>query len=301
MARSDGFTRAAGRWAGCAEVFGGDGRFLGNGVDRRNVQPIVGENRVRIDLSFIGPFKFSGHYFIEDRKTERLYQGPLNVGYAEPLSESLVDSNSYWAAVGLSQRFFLMVLPDGQRQLSLAQLTRGDQLVYTVVGENQRVADGSEEIPGLVNGASCDLANDPAAGRGEILLHRRGRWTGQLTLLDETLTQQGSVDCVETVRPDGDEIHITATGTSFDPQPLALTLKSNGFQAWSGPGDVVGSLNLSGGRASSGHFHHLGTHLRAWRREVVAHNGDLKAVVTLWYRGSQRVGAQFGVLAFEPE
>ncbi len=298
MSRSEGFSKAAGKWAGCAEVYSGEGCFLGNGTDRRNVQQVA-ENRIRIDLSFLGPFKFSGHYFIEDRKTERLYQGPVNVGYAEPLTETLVDSNSYWAAIGMSQRFFLMVLPDGKTQLSLAQLSRGDQLIYSVVGENQRVEDAFEGIPGLVDGSEHDLKNDPAAGRGEILLHRKGVWRGRLAVLDEKLNEISANEYVETVETNGNQVEISYSGMAYDPQPTTVKWKTNGFQAWSGPGDLAGSYNLCGGRASSGHIQHLRPSLRVWRREVVTHTGDVKAVVHLWYRGGQRIGAQVGILTFE--
>lgn len=298
MSRSEGFSKAAGKWAGCAEVYSGEGRFLGNGTDRRNVQQVA-ENRIRIDLSFLGPFKFSGHYFIEDRKTERLYQGPVNVGYAEPLTETLVDSNSYWAAIGMSQRFFLMVLPGGQTQLSLAQLLRGDQLIYSVVGENQRVEDAFEGIPGLVDGSEYDLKNDPTAGRGELLLHRKGQWRGRLAVLDEKLNEISANEYVETVEPNGSLVEISYSGMAYDPQPATVKWNTNGFQAWSGPGDVAGSVNLCGGRASSGMIQHLRPNLRVWRREVITHAGDIKAVVHLWYRGGQRIGAQVGVLHFE--
>ncbi len=299
MTRTHGFTQAAGKWAGSAEVYTGEGRFAGNGTDRRNVQQVA-PDRIRIDLSFIGPFKFAGHYFIEDRKTERLYQGPVNVGYAEPLSDTLVDSNSYWAATGFSQRFFLMVLPDGQRQVSMAQLSRGDQLIYTVVGENVRVDDAFEGIPGLVNGSAFDFASDPTAGRGEILLHRQGVWRGTLSVLDEAMQEMPAVEYAESIAPAANRLEMTITGAAFDPQPATVELTTNGYQAWSAPGEVVGSYNLCGGRALSGHFQHLRPALRVWRREVVTHEGDQKVVVHLWYRGGQRIGAQFGILRFEP-
>lgn len=299
MSRTEGFNKGAGKWAGSAEVYSGEGRFVGNGTDRRNVQQVSPE-RIRIDLSFIGPFKFAGHYFIEDRKTERLYQGPVNVGYAEPLSSSLVDSNSYWAATGFTQRFFLMVLPDGQRQVSMAQLLRGDQLIYTVVGENQRVDDTFEGIPGLVNGSEYDFTSDPTAGRGEILLHRKGIWRGTLAVLDEKMMEMPAVDYAESIIPAANRLEITTTGAAFDPQPATVTLATNDYQAWSEPGEVVGSYNLCGGRALSGHFQHLRPNLRVWKREVVTHEGDLKVVVHIWYRGGQRIGAQLGILRFEP-
>lgn len=299
MSRTEGFNKAAGKWAGAAEVYSGEGRFLGNGTDRRNVQEI-GDNRIRIDLSFLGPFKFSGHYIIEDKKTERLYHGPANVGYAEPFSNTLVDSNSYWAAIGMTQRFLLMVLPDEKRQISMAQLSRGDQLIYTVIGENHKVDTAFEGIPTLVNGTSYDLASDPSAGRGEIMLHRNGTWSGKLSVLDENMDEQPAQDYEEIVHADGDRIEIQYSRFAFDPQPASVNFTSNGYQAWSPPGDVVGSYNLMGGRASSGHFQHSRKFLRVWRREIVLHEGDAKAVAHIWYRGGQRIGAQFGILNFQP-
>ncbi|MFM8423909.1 MAG: hypothetical protein ACKOBL_01925, partial [Chloroflexota bacterium] len=84
------FKQGLGRWAGNAEVFDSKGCFLGNGSDYRNVQSLP-EGRVRIDVSFVGPFKHSGHYFIQQQDDHRLYEGPANIGYAETLSENLVD------------------------------------------------------------------------------------------------------------------------------------------------------------------------------------------------------------------
>ena len=59
--RKEGFSQGIGRWLGTAEVYAGSGRFLGNATDRRHVQKQVDTNRIRIDLSFVGPLKFAGH------------------------------------------------------------------------------------------------------------------------------------------------------------------------------------------------------------------------------------------------
>ncbi len=293
--RKEGFTQAIGQWLGTAEVYDGNGRFVGNGTDRRHVQKQVGEHRVRIDLSFVGPFKFAGHYFIEDHKTHRLYQGPVNVGYAETLSSRLIEANAYWSAVGLSQRFFLMILPDGNRQMSLALMSRGEELIYVVVGEYHRVAeDGAVEVPSFVNGTAYDLGDDPAGGRGEILLHRNGRYVGRLSALDGDLNELEATDYSE--RVDGQSV--TMDGMAFASSGR-FEFETNGRQAWTKPGSVVGSYSLSGGRALSGQFHFLDEQLRLWRREVVSHDGVMKVVVHIWYRGGQRVGVQFGVLDFE--
>ena len=134
-----GFCSAEGQWLGTAEVYSGTGEFLGNGVDQRHVRTDLDDGRVRIDLSFTGPFKFAGHYVIDDRGAHRLYQGPLNHGFAEAIGSSAVQAHNFWPAIGMSQRFFLFALPSGDKQLSLALMSRGEQLCYAVVGENDRV------------------------------------------------------------------------------------------------------------------------------------------------------------------
>lgn len=287
-----------GRWAGTAEVFSGEGRFLGNGADNRHVQDLGG-GRTRIDVSFVGPFKHAGHYFIQDNGDHRLYQGPANVGYAETLAENLVDAHAYWAALGLSQRFFLMVL--GEVQLSLALMTRGEQLIYAVVGQNDRVPEGAASpLPSLVSGTSYDLADDPQAGRGELFLHRAGKWSGELTVLGEQRQPVGKRPYAETVTPVNEkQFNVTLAG-GFAQETRTVSLCTNGWQAWSLPEQTLaGSYSLYGGRAASGTFQLLEAGLRVWRREVVTHDGTQKALVRHWFRGSERVGIDFGVLKFE--
>ncbi len=298
--RTSGFSQGIGRWLGTAEVFDGQGRFLGNATDRRHVQQQAGENRVRIDLSFVGPFKFAGHYFIEDHVTHRLYQGPANTGYAETLADNLIDANAYWPVTGLTQRFFLMVLPGGDRQMSLALMSRGERLIYAVVGEYSRVQEGEfEGIPALVNGTAFDLGDDPAAGRGDLLLHRPGLWSGQLSTLDGDLEPLASSDYHEVVRDEANGLQVEIAGSAFAPPPQRFQLRTDNWLAWTPAGQVTGSYSMSGGRALSGHFHILDHQLRVWRREVVSHDGSRKAVLHTWYRGGQRIGVQFGVLDFE--
>lgn len=299
--KKEGFSQGIGRWLGTAEVYDGNGRFLGNATDQRHVQQVVGEDAVRIDLSFVGPFKFAGHYTIADHKTHRLYQGPANYGFAETLSNGLIDANAYWPVTGLSQRFFLMVLPDGQRQLSLALMSRGEQLIYVVVGDYVRVADEEGYLPNptLLDGTSYDLADDPAGGRGQILMHRHGRWSGTLTQLDETLEVYHTTPYLEMVTTDSRGLEVTTEPNAFGLSPHTTIFQTNGWQAWTPAGEVVGSYSLSGGRALSGQFHHLSQNLRVWRREVINHDGTIKAVLHNWYRGGVRVGVQFGVLTFE--
>lgn len=301
MTPSTHFTRGIGRWAGDAEVFDSHGHFLGNGSDYRNVQSLDG-GRVRIDVSFVGPFKHSGHYFIQQQDDYRLYEGPANIGYAETLSENLVDANAYWSALGLSQRFFLMIV-DGNLQLSLAQMSRGEHLMYVVVGQNDRVPEDSPNPqPTVVSGTHYDLHDDPACGRGEILLHRAGTWRGELTALDENRKPLGKFEYTETFKPSNlQTFNLQLQGGAFDSVTRNLSLVTNQWQAWAtDDSEIVGSYSLSGGRALSGQFYHRETHLRCWRREVATLDGARKAVVQHWYRGGQRVGSQFGVMSFEP-
>lgn len=295
------FSRGIGRWAGNAEVFDGQSRFLGNGADYRHVQALS-DGRIRIDVSFVGPFKHSGHYFIREEADHRLYEGPANIGYAETLSDNLVDANAYWPALGLSQRFFLMVV-DNDLQLSLAQMSRGEHLMYVVVGQNERVPeDAVNPQPTLVSGTHYDLHDDPTAGRGAILLHRPGCWQGEMNGLDADGCRLGLALYTATVTP-GDEgrLHMAVTGGHFDPLPRELDWVSDGRRAWTTASSaVVGSYSLDGGRAASGQFYHRDAHLRCWQRSVVTLDGRRKAVVQHWYLGGRRVGAQFGVLDFVP-
>ena len=286
-----------GQWIGNAEVFAGDGRFVGNGMDMRRVQR-VDDSRARIDVAFIGPFKVSGHYFICDCGDHRIYEGPVNVGYAEMLCEGVVDAHAYWPALGLSQRFMLAVLPDGDTQASLALMSRGDQLVYVVVGQNRRVV-GEAGLPELVCGTSLDLADDPTAGRSVMLLHRQGAWQGELVTLDAQRRLIGRMAYCESFCADG---RVVVEGGYFDPARREFCLKTNGWQAWTAPDcEVAGSCGLAGGRASHGHFHHLPVQLRVWHREVVTLDGTRKVLLRHWYRGGERIGSEFGVLAFSAE
>ena len=296
-----------GEWKGVAEVYGADGRFVGNGVDQRHVRTPLGDNRIRIDLSFVGPFKFSGHYEIIDKGSHRVYAGPANLGLAEAVSANLVDADHYWTGIGLSQRFFLMVLPGGAKQMSLALMSRGERLVYAVVGESERVAAcdvpnaAPEATPGLLEGISVDLARDPAAGRGSILMHRRGTYRGTLARTNAKLEAVGEDPYEETVDPRADGgIDVRIAGGGFAPEPATIALSTDGFTAWSASGPMAGTYSLFGGRAMSGSFQRVRDELRVWRREVISHDGTKKVVVHNWYRGAVRVGVQHGVLEFEP-
>ena len=254
---------------------------------------------MRIDLAFTGPFKFAGHYFIEDQDPVRLYRGPINVGRGDRLGERLIDANAYWAAVGLSQRLMLMVLPDDSRQFSLALMTRGESLEYVVVGEYHRVLDPNRiQPPAFLNSASIDLKDDPAAGRGVVLAHRPGRWHGTLTQLGPANEELGASAYSEVIEGDATKMSVRFRGGALE-EAVTPVVHSNGWQGWTEPGDLVGSYNLSGGRALTGTLYDMRKDLRVWRREIISHDGTHKGVLHLLYKGSQRVGTQFGVLDFE--
>ena len=79
-----------------------------------------------------------------------------------------------------------------------------------------------------------------------------------------------------------------------------LNLSTNGRQAWSQMGSLVGSYHLSGGRALAGTFHDWDRGIRLWRREVATTDGSMKAILLNWYRGGHRIGTQQGILTFNP-
>lgn len=299
MSNQASFSAGVGRWSGCADVFDGTGRFVGGGADTRHVQPLD-DGCVRIDVAFIGPFRHAGHYVIHDHGSHRIYDGPANVGYAESLSDSLVDANAFWPTLGLSQRFFLMVLPDGKTQLSLALLSRGEQLMYAVVGQNDRVTDPNVQ-PTLISGTAHDLSQDATCGRGEILLNRAGIWRGQLSVLDGECASLAKTEATETVSPIEGGVQITRLGGMSNHS--TVNLKCDGWHAWTSYSDptpdVVGSASLYGGRAMSGQFHHRTGQMRVWRRQVITHDGTQKAVLNVWYAGGRRIGIEYGVLEFE--
>ena len=294
------FSKGLGEWIGAAEVYDADGRFAGLGRDTRTVKADDQAGRVTVEVTFDGPFSLSGVYTIADHGSHRIYEGPLNIGYAEALGDGLVAAHNYWPDLGLSQRFFLMVLPDGAHQLSLALLSRGDQLVWTVVGEYQRQVDPSAPVPPAVPPMDpAALRDDPSAGRGELLLLREGRWLGRLHRLDADYAPTGSDNFSETVARKDGSWELGLSGADYSPG-LSFTLLSDGWAAWTSAGDLMGSGSLSGGRGFSGQFHLHRHGLRVWRREVVSRDGTIKAVLHIWYRGEQRLGAAYGVLAFDP-
>ena len=289
-------------------MYGADGRFAGMGRDTRSVRADDHAGRVTVEVSFEGPFSLSGSYTIADHGSHRSYEGPLNIGSAEVLGDGLVAAHNYWPSVGLSQRFFLMVLPGSNHQLSLALLSRGDQLRWTVVGEYRRQAGTAPPPPPPVEPIDpSEARGDPSAGRGQLLVLRPGRWSGRLQRLGPDLQPAGSADCVETVAPadrepaerSGRSMAVEMSGLGFAPD-ASFTLASDGWTAWTLDGEVAGSAALSGGRGLSGQFHHDGAGCRVWRREVASLDGSIKAALHIWYRGEKRLGAVYGTMAFDP-
>ena len=326
------FSQGLGEWIGAAEVYDGDGRFTGMGRDTRTVRADDRAGRVTVEVTFEGPFSLAGAYTIANHGSHRTYEGPLNIGRAEVLGDGLVAAHNYWPDLGLSQRFFLMVLPGGAHQLSLALLSRGDQLRWTVVGEYRLQASATGTQPPDVEPIDpARVRDDPSAGRGRLLLLRPGRWSGRLHRLGGDLQPSGTVDGVETVvpadrdpakpsdreagsgpgsmaaapadrdpaGPSGRSMAVEMSGLGFAPD-ASFVLESDGWTAWTDNGDVAGSAALAGGRGLSGQFHHAAAGCRVWRREVASADGALKAVLHIWYRGEQRLGAVYGTMAFDP-
>lgn len=269
------FQKGIGQWLGQSEVFDGKGQFLGHLTDSRNVQQMDGQH-VRIDLNVTGVLNFSGHYIIESHAGYRLYQGPANVGFAEALGEDMVEAHNYWAHWGLSQRFFLYVTPDKEMQLSLALLSRGEDLQHVIIGEFYH-------------------DKKPPVETKENFLHRVGCWQGEMTLLDGNAKPIGSQTMRQIVQ---DPLSMEVEGSAFV-KAYHIHLESNETQAWTGAGEVVGSYSHTGGRALSGQFHHLAQELRVWWREVVTADGSQKILLQNFYRGGQRVGIQYGLMHCE--
>ncbi|MCX6130668.1 MAG: hypothetical protein NTX25_16615 [Proteobacteria bacterium] len=288
-----------GHWQGVAEVYDGQGHFLGNGADQRHVRSQTTEGLTRIDLSFVGPLKFSGHYFIANKEGRRLYQGPANCGAADALSKDCVSAHGYWPSIGLSQKFFLLMSPDGKRQFSLALMSRGEQLLYVVVGENAKViGDQVETAIDIVNGGSYDLHADPKAGRDTLLLHKDAFWEGEIFSRQGEQAAIQSMPMRQWVKTQESDVSLNWGGSAFFKEEIQCSLKTNQWQAWSNFGACVGSYSLYGGRALSGQFHHLASDLRVWRREVVSADGQYKAIVNIWYQGEQKLGAEWGLLKY---
>ena len=316
------FQQGEGSWLGSAEVYDASGSYAGEGHDSRVVRRDLEDGTVEVTVSFDGPFRLSGTYVIADHGDHRLYLGPLNHGHAEAFGDRLIDTNNYWPDVGLSQRFFLMVLPDGRTQLSLALLSRGEQPAYTVVGEYTRRSAGDQgrsagdqgRSAGDQGGSTGDQgrsagdqggeearAGEPAgAGGHHRLLERSGTWSGNLQVIGADGDERGATEYSERVEAAGDgRLIVSMTGAGFT-DGAVIAFHADGRQHWTGGGDVVGSETLWGGRALSGVLLFGSGRLRLWRREVVRRDGSCKGVLHTWYRGGTRVGVAHGVLEFAP-
>jgi len=303
------FEQGEGRWLGAAEVYEAGGRYAGQGHDARVVRRDLDDGTVEVTVSFDGPFRLSGSYVIADHGDHRLYLGPLNHGYAEVLGDRLIDTNNYWPDIGLSQRLCLMVLPGGRAQLSLALLSRGEQAVYTVVGEYERRSPtaptgvtGSPTIPPATAPGAPSAPDEPGEGRTGALLERPGTWSGTLELIGASGDVRGTAGYTERVEATGDggRLDVALAGTGFA-DDATISVCTDGRQHWTGGGSVVGSQSLWGGRALAGTLLFGRDRLRLWRREVARRDGSSKGVLHMWYRGGIRVGVAHGVLEFAPE
>ncbi len=307
-------------------MFDSAGRFAGIGHDARVVRRGINANTVEVDVSFNGPFNLSGSYRISDFGGHRIYGGPLNYGCADAVSDKLVDANNYWPSLGWSQRLFLMVLPSGKSQLSLALLSRGERLEYAVVGEYSR---GTTPPPSVVAGFPDELCDDPLAGREVNLVSRPGTWSGELTVLNDTDDKPTATHYREhttTAACDNSSAVVsTLEGTGFT-EAVQMHFASDGWSRWTthrssssststtsavsakspeaaggwSTNEVVGSESLWGARAVSGNLL-FASGLRLWRREVIRSDGHSKAVLHTWFRGTSRCGTVHGVLDFIPQ
>ncbi len=295
MSRS--FTAGIGEWIGQSEVYDPSGRFLGNGVDSRSVEVDESTGKVTIDVSFDGPFTLSGRYSIADHGTHRIYEGPLNFGWADTLGDNVIAAHNHWPDLGLSQRFFLMTLPSGTRQLSFALISRGEQLKYMVVGESLRHAAEHASPPSFEAMDPDKIGTDLTAGRGEMLLWRSGTWAGDLALFDDNLEPVGFSRCVERTFGAGVSQTVEVSGLHWT-SDVRYDVTRDANTSFAPTGNFVGSSTAAGGRAASGTFLHCGDNRRLWKREVCASSGVEKAVLHLWYEGDRRVGAATGVLTY---
>ena len=288
-------SQGVGNWTGFSEIYDGRGYFIGNVSDQRTIQQHT-NGLFTVTVNIMGPIMLNGQYNIKIASDHHAYQGDVHVGYAEQYNDELLASNNYWSQWGLSERNFVMVSTETHTQLSMSLLSRGEQLVYTLVGEYYD--DNSPVKIPVTLGIPSDRHDDPAGGRESILLHRIGTWSGQVNVLDENLAPMGRAHYTENLRIRGEQLIITTEGGGFTPLRRTFNMKTNNWQAWSEPGDVVGTYNLAGGRALTGHFHYVGAERRVWRREVVTSDGHHKAILHYIYQGDKRVGIQYGMLTF---
>lgn len=288
-------SQGIGNWTGISEVYDGSGMFIGNASDQRHIKKNDDETYT-VTVNIFGPLMINGDYKIRIASDHHSYLGNTHYGYAEQSNNELLASNNYWAKWGLSESSFVIVSPEIHSQLSLSLLKRGEQLIYMLIGEyydNQT----SVQLP-PAEGTPFDRHNDPTAGRGTHLLHRAGTWSGQVTVMDGDLQPMGRAHYTENVRTHQDQLMVTTEGGGFTPMKRSFRMTSNGWQAWTAPGDVVGSYSIAGGRALIGSFHYVGADRRIWRREVSTADGQHKAILHYIYHGDKRVGIQYGMLSF---
>ena len=118
-------------------------------------------------------------------------------------------------------------------------------------------------------------------------------------MLGADLADAGTTSYVETAEATDTGLAIGLAGLHFaNDATYDLTTSTDGTQAWTPPGDVVGSFSISGGRGQSGNVLHHTEELRVWKREVASLDGTMKAVLHTWYRGEQRVGVAYGTLTY---
>jgi hypothetical protein len=264
------FSAGTGGWVGRADVYDATGRFAGPGRDTRTVTP-HDDGTTTVDVAFDGPFSFAGRYTIASADEQRRYLGPLNLGVATSVTDHVVESYNHWPDLGLTQRFMLAVTPDGDAQLSLALLARGEALTWVVVGENRRP----------------DAPPPPDAIAGALL--RPGAWRGELP----------SGPYVEEVAADGSGARLLGTPAG----DVEVAWEHDDRSLWStttDPAWLTGSATLVGGRALSGTFSVPALGLRVWRREMASADGRRKAVVHHWYRGDEPAGVVAGVVERAP-
>lgn len=288
-------SQGIGNWTGISEVYDGQCNFIGNATDNRSITQI-GHGAYNVKVAISGPIMLQGSYDIKIGEDHHSYQGDAHVGFAEHYDDVLLASNGYWSQWGLSERNMVMLAPELNGQLSMSLLNRGDQLLYTIVGEYYE--NGASTPFTKVMGTPYDRINDPTAGRGGLLMHRAGTWSGQVSVLDENLAPMGKAHYTENIRVRNNELILTTEGGGFTPIQRSFHLTTNGWHAWTDPGDVVGSYNMFGGRAMSGYFHYVGAERRIWRREIVTSDGKHKSILHYVYKGDKRLGLQYGMLAF---
>lgn len=288
-------SQGIGNWIGISEVYDGNGHFIGNASDQRTITE-NDDGTYTVNVNTFGPLMVNGQYKVRIAPDHHTHLGQTNYGYAEQINNELLASNNYWEQWGLSETSFVLVSPATHSQLSLSLLKRGEQLIYTLVGEYHD-NEGNLQFPKTL-GIPVDRHDDPVAGHQSHIMHRAGTWAGEVTVIDENLAPMGRAHYTENIRIHQEKLMVTTEGGGFTPMKRSFRMTTNGWQAWSDPGDVVGSYNMFGGRALVGSLHYVGADRRIWRREVATVDGQHKAILHYIYHGDKRVGVQYGMLEF---